>query len=176
MPPQDHDAEQSVHRLDAAVEGRHRRRRSRRSAARDFYRPAHETIFDAMIDLYGRGEPVDPVTTVGGAEPPGRAGAGRRRAVPPHAVGVGPDRGQRLLLRRDRAREGDPAAARQRRHQIVQMGYAGEGMVDDVVDAAQQEVYQVTDKRTSRGLRAAERDHGGAPSTRSRRSPTAAAR
>ncbi len=32
---------------------------------------------------------------------------------------------------------------------IVQMGYAGEGVVDDVVDAAQQEVYQVTDKRTS---------------------------
>ena len=32
---------------------------------------------------------------------------------------------------------------------IVQMGYAGEGMVDDAVDAAQQEVYQVTDKRTS---------------------------
>ena len=29
------------------------------------------------------------------------------------------------------------------------MGYAGEGEVDDVVDAAQQEVYQVTDKRTS---------------------------
>jgi replicative DNA helicase len=32
---------------------------------------------------------------------------------------------------------------------IVQMGYAGEGAVDNVVDAAQQEVYQVTEKRTS---------------------------
>src|SRR4051794_31610773 len=29
----------------------------------DFYRPAHETIFDAVVDLYGRGEPVDPITT-----------------------------------------------------------------------------------------------------------------
>ena len=29
---------------------------------RDFYRPAHELIYDAIIDLYGRGEPVDPVT------------------------------------------------------------------------------------------------------------------
>src|SRR5690625_6484898 len=28
----------------------------------DFYRPAHETIYDAIIDLYGRGEPADPVT------------------------------------------------------------------------------------------------------------------
>ena len=29
------------------------------------------------------------------------------------------------------------------------MGFAGEGMVDDVVDAAQQEVYEVTEKRSS---------------------------
>ena len=28
----------------------------------DFYRPAHETIYDAIVDLYGRGEPVDPIT------------------------------------------------------------------------------------------------------------------
>ena len=28
----------------------------------DFYRPSHETVFDAIIDLYGRGEPVDMVT------------------------------------------------------------------------------------------------------------------
>ncbi|MDP9219649.1 MAG: replicative DNA helicase, partial [Actinomycetota bacterium] len=28
----------------------------------DFYRPAHETVFEAIIDLYGRGEPADAVT------------------------------------------------------------------------------------------------------------------
>src|SRR5699024_9744713 len=28
----------------------------------DFYRPAHEAIYDAVIDLYGRGEPADAVT------------------------------------------------------------------------------------------------------------------
>jgi replicative DNA helicase len=28
---------------------------------RDFYRPAHELIYDAIIDLYGRGEPADAV-------------------------------------------------------------------------------------------------------------------
>ena len=32
---------------------------------------------------------------------------------------------------------------------IVQLGYAGEGQVDDVVDQAQAEVYKITDKRTS---------------------------
>ena len=28
----------------------------------DFYRPAHELVFDAVLDLYGRGEPADAVT------------------------------------------------------------------------------------------------------------------
>ena len=30
--------------------------------AHDFYRPPHTTIFDAILDLYGRGEPADPIT------------------------------------------------------------------------------------------------------------------
>ena len=28
----------------------------------DFYKPAHATIFDTILDLYGRGEPADPIT------------------------------------------------------------------------------------------------------------------
>ncbi|MGH3903784.1 MAG: DnaB-like helicase N-terminal domain-containing protein, partial [Pseudonocardiaceae bacterium] len=28
----------------------------------DFYRPAHQALFDCVLDLYGRGEPADPVT------------------------------------------------------------------------------------------------------------------
>ncbi|HET7660511.1 MAG TPA: DnaB-like helicase N-terminal domain-containing protein, partial [Oryzihumus sp.] len=28
----------------------------------DFYRPAHELIYDAILDLYGRGEPADAIT------------------------------------------------------------------------------------------------------------------
>ena len=28
----------------------------------DFYRPAHEVVYDAIIDLYGRGEPADAIT------------------------------------------------------------------------------------------------------------------
>ena len=62
MPPQDHAAEQSVLgsmllSKDAIADVIETIRGT------DFYRPAHETIFDAMIELYGRGEPVDPVTT-----------------------------------------------------------------------------------------------------------------
>src|SRR5689334_14729283 len=32
----------------------------------DFYRPAHQTIFDFVLDLYGKGKPADPITV--GAE------------------------------------------------------------------------------------------------------------
>ena len=28
----------------------------------DFYRPAHQIVYDVIIDLYGRGEPADAVT------------------------------------------------------------------------------------------------------------------
>src|SRR5579862_1591202 len=28
----------------------------------DFYRPAHQVVYDAIIELYGKGEPADPVT------------------------------------------------------------------------------------------------------------------
>lgn len=31
----------------------------------DFYRPAHQIIFDAVVDLYGRGDPADPVAVSG---------------------------------------------------------------------------------------------------------------
>ena len=60
-PPQDVGAEQSV--LGAML-------MSKDAIAdvieevrpQDFYRPAHETIYEAIIDLYGRGEPADAVT------------------------------------------------------------------------------------------------------------------
>lgn len=29
---------------------------------RDFYRPAHEIIYEAILNLYGRGEPADAIT------------------------------------------------------------------------------------------------------------------
>lgn len=61
IPSQDIDAERSVlgamllsrdviQEIAEAVQGG------------DFYRPAHETIFDTILDLHGRGEPADAVT------------------------------------------------------------------------------------------------------------------
>ncbi len=60
-PPQDMDAEQCV--LGAML--------SSKDAIADvvevvrgpdFYRPAHELVYDAILDLYGRGDPADAVT------------------------------------------------------------------------------------------------------------------
>jgi replicative DNA helicase len=122
----------------------------------DFYKPAHGHVFDAIVDLYGAGEPVDPVTVaeslrrtglleaIGGpatlvslqARPPATASAGRyARIVEEHA-----------LLRRLIGVAGE----------IAELGY---GLPDDVrnaVDRAEALVFQVAQRRvsdTSRPLR-----------------------
>ena len=46
---------------------------------------------------------------------------------------------------------------------IVQIGYAGEGEVDDIVDAAQAEVYGVTDRRKAEDYAPLSRHHGRRP-------------
>jgi len=147
-PPQDNDAEQSVLgsmllSKDAIADVIEVVR------AHDFYKPAHETIFDAMVDLYGRGEPVDPVTTA--AELQRRGELGRIGGAPylhtlSASVPIAANAGYYAEIVREKAilRRLVDAGTR-----IAQMGYAGEGLVDDVVDRAQQEVYGVTDRRAS---------------------------
>ena len=82
----------------------------------DFYRPAHEPVFDAVLDLYGRGEPADAVTV--SAELQKRGEIGRVGGAPylHTLISVGADRGQRRLLRPDRARDAHPAPAGRGRH------------------------------------------------------------
>ena len=82
----------------------------------DFYRPAHQTVYDAVLDLYGRGEPADAVTVSAELDRRGDADAHRRRAVPAHPDRHRADRGQRRVLRRNRRREGDPAPPGGGRH------------------------------------------------------------
>jgi replicative DNA helicase len=115
----------------------------------DFYRPAHEAIYEAIIDLYGRGEPADAVTVsdeltkrgeinrVGGPaylheliqSVPTAANAGyyaeivAERAVLRRLVGAGT--------------------------KIVQLGYGQDGEVEDLVNQAQAEVYAVAERRTA---------------------------
>ena len=115
----------------------------------DFYRPVHESVFDAVIDLYGRGEPADAVTVAAELQKRGelvRVGGAPYLHTLVASVPVAANAGYYAEIVREKAilRRLVDAGTK-----IVQIGFAGEGEVDDVVDQAQAEVYGVTDKRTS---------------------------
>ena len=147
-PPQDNAAEQSVlgsmliskDAIADVVEA---------VRGTDFYRPAHEVVYDAIIDLYGRGEPADPVTVAAELQ---RRGELQRIGGAPYLhtlsanVPIAANAGYYAEIVREKAilRRLVEAGTK-----IVQIGYAGEGQVDDVVDQAQAEVYKVTDRRAS---------------------------
>ncbi|WP_435747357.1 replicative DNA helicase [Nocardioides sp. SYSU DS0663] len=115
----------------------------------DFYRPSHETIHDAIIDLFGRGEPVDMVTVAAELQ---RRGELQRIGGAPYLhtlsanVPIAANASYYAEIVREKAilRRLVDAGTK-----IVQIGYAGEGHVDDVVDRAQAEIYQITDRRSS---------------------------
>ncbi|MBC7279578.1 MAG: replicative DNA helicase, partial [Nocardioides sp.] len=114
----------------------------------DFYRPTHETIYDAIIDLYGRGEPADMVTVadelrrkaeldrIGGA--PYLHTLASNVPIAANAGYYGEIVREKSVLRR----------LVEAGTKIVQIGYAGEGEVDNIVDEAQAEVFKLTDKRS----------------------------
>jgi replicative DNA helicase len=116
---------------------------------RDFYRPAHELIYDAILDLYGRGEPADAITV--SAELTKRGDIARAGGAPylhtlissvPTAANAGYY--AKIILEHAIMRRLVEAGTK-----IVQLGYNTEGEVDDAVDQAQAEVYAVTERRTS---------------------------
>src|SRR5262245_12408751 len=115
----------------------------------DFYRPAHEVVYDAIIDLYGRGEPADAVTVAAQLQ---RRGDLDRIGGAPYlhdlvaGVPIAANAGYYAEIVREKAilRRLVDAGTK-----IAQLGYAAEGQVDDVVDRAQAEVYSVTERRTS---------------------------
>jgi replicative DNA helicase len=147
-PPQDNDAEQSV--LGSMLLSKDAIADVIESVrGTDFYRPAHETIFDAMVDLYGRGEPVDPVTTSAELQRRGelvRVGGAPYLHTLSASVPIAANAGYYAEIVREKAilRRLVDAGTK-----IAQMGYSGEGQVDDVVDRAQAEVYGVTERRAS---------------------------
>jgi replicative DNA helicase len=115
----------------------------------DFYRPAHELVFDAVLDLYGRGEPADAVTVSAELQKRGelaRIGGGAYLHTLISSVPTAANAGYYARIVRGSAvlRRLIEAGTK-----IVQMGYNGDGEADDIVDAAQAEVYNVTDRRTS---------------------------
>ncbi|PFG34710.1 replicative DNA helicase [Sanguibacter antarcticus] len=116
----------------------------------DFYKPAHEAVYEVILDLYGRGEPADAITVV--AELTKRGEMGRIGGAPYihtliSMVPTAANAGYYARIVRERAvlRRLVQAGTR-----IVQLGYATDGGdVDDIVNNAQAEVYAVTETRTS---------------------------
>jgi replicative DNA helicase len=116
----------------------------------DFYRPAHSIVFDTILDLYGRGEPADAVTVGDAITRNGEAG--RVGGLPylhtlvqtvPTAANAGYY--AKIVAELAILRRLVEAGTR-----IVQLGYSAEGAeVDDIVDRAQQAIYDVTERRTS---------------------------
>jgi len=116
---------------------------------RDFYRPAHELIYDAILDLYGRGEPADPVTVAAELTKRGdiaRAGGAPYLHTLINSVPTAANAGYYAKIVRDHAIMRRLVEAGTK---IVQLGYSGEGEVDDAVDQASAEIFQVTEHRTT---------------------------
>jgi replicative DNA helicase len=114
----------------------------------DFYRPAHELIFDAILDLFGRGEPADAITVADELTKRGDLGRVGGQAYLHQLIQSVPtaaNAGYYAQIVHERAvlRRLVEAGTR-----IVQMGYGqGEGDIDDIVNRAQAEVYSVAEKR-----------------------------
>ncbi|QKW10950.1 replicative DNA helicase [Streptomyces sp. NA04227] len=148
VPPQDLDAEQSVlggmllskDAIADVVEV---------IKGHDFYRPAHETIFQAVLDLYAKGEPADPITVAAELTKRGeitRVGGASYLHTLVQTVPTAANAEYYAEIVHERAvlRRLVEAGTR-----ITQMGYAADGDVDEIVNSAQAEIYAVTEQRTS---------------------------
>ncbi|WP_061961259.1 replicative DNA helicase [Demequina flava] len=118
--------------------------------ADDFYKPAHEVVFDTAVKLYNAGDPVDALTV--GAELQrmnelGRIGGAEYLhtliSVVPSAASAGYY--ARLVREQSILRRLVEAGTR-----IAGMGYDGDGAeIDAVVDGAQAEIFKVTERRNT---------------------------
>jgi replicative DNA helicase len=115
----------------------------------DYYRPAHQLVHEAILDLYGRGEPADAVTVadvLAKRGELGRVGGATYLHTLIASVPTAANAGYYARIVRERAvlRRLVEVGTR-----IVQLGYAGDADADDLVDRAQAEVFAVTDRRVS---------------------------
>ena len=110
----------------------------------DFYIPKHEIIFDAILNLYSHGEPTDVIAVTDELTKTGllsRAGGAEYLHSVTGLVPTAANAGFYSTIVAEKAvlRRLVEAGTR-----IVQMGYASEGEVVDLVNNAQAEIYGVT--------------------------------
>ncbi|WP_395638228.1 replicative DNA helicase [Pseudolysinimonas sp.] len=110
----------------------------------DFYMPKHEVVFDAILNLYSHGEPTDVIAVTDELTKTGllpRAGGAEYLHTLTGLVPTAANAGYYASIVAEKAvlRRLVEAGTR-----IVQMGYASEGEVTDLVNNAQAEIYGVT--------------------------------
>ncbi|GAA2120160.1 replicative DNA helicase [Actinomadura alba] len=117
--------------------------------APDFYRPAHQLIYNAILDLYGRGEPADAVMIANSLTKSGEIG---RVGGAPYlhtlisSVPTAANAGYYAKIVQERAvlRKLVEVGTR-----ITQRGYAADGAdADAILDWAEAEVLSIAEKRT----------------------------
>ncbi len=115
----------------------------------DFYKPAHETIYQAILDVYAKGEPADPITIAAELTKRGeinKVGGASYLHTLVQTVPTAANAEYYAEIVHERAvlRRLVEAGTR-----ITQMGYAADDDVDEIVNRAQAEIYAVTEQRTS---------------------------
>lgn len=120
----------------------------------DYYRPVHQTIHEVILDLFGRGEPVDAVTVAGQLK---RRGDLERIGGAPYlhqlisGVPTAANAGYYARIVRERAQLRSLVQAGTR---VVQLGYADDGGdVDELINQAQSEIYAVSERGDSEDYR-----------------------
>nr|WP_146341899.1 replicative DNA helicase [Nesterenkonia sp. NBAIMH1] len=115
----------------------------------DFYRPAHEMIYEAIIDLYGRGEPADVVTVndeLSKKQQLQRVGGPTYLHNIAQTVPTSANASFYAEIVRERAMLRRLVEAGTK---IVQLGHTADGEVEAIVNEAQAEIYSVAENRQS---------------------------
>lgn len=150
IPPHDIEAEQAVlgsmlTDKDAVIEALEVLKKE------DFYREDNKTIFEAIVNLYNRAEPIDIITvkdelvtmgkleTVGGLE---------YLAVLPDKVPLvsNADRYVKIVEEKSILRNLIKAS-----NDIVSLGYAETEEVDNIMDLAEKRIFEITQKKNTKG-------------------------
>ena len=113
--------------------------------ASDFYKPAHETIYEAILSLYGHGSPADAITVADELKKRGELARVGGAAYIHTLIASVPTAANaqyyaEIVMEHAIMRRLIEAGTK-----IAQLGYANETEVDTLVDQAQAEIYAVTD-------------------------------
>lgn len=121
----------------------------------DFYKPAHSLVFDAIMDLYSRGEPADTITVAAELDKNGTLGRIGGAVYLHTLMATVPTAANAAFYAQIVAEKAILRRLVEAGTRIVQLGYggnegdAGGGEVDEIVDRAQAEIYDVTERRTT---------------------------